>query len=101
MGLDRSAGANSMIAAISLAVAVLALFVSALTAWLTLFRRGKLRMTQPTVIYFGQDGGPGKDGKPGLKVYLRTLLYATAKRGCIIEGMYICLRRNETRQNFN
>ncbi len=90
-----------MIAAVSLAVSALALFIAALTAWLTLLRRGSLLMTQPTVIYFGHDGGPGRDGKPSLKVYLRTLLYATAKRGCIIEGMYICLRRGEGRQNFN
>ena len=35
------------------------------------------------------------------KVYLRTLLYSTAKRGYVIESLYISLHRNETKQNFN
>lgn len=56
-------------------------------------------MTQPTVIYFGPDGGWRQ--RPPSKVYLRTLLYATGKRGCIIEGMFIRLRRGETSQNFS
>lgn len=57
-------------------------------------------MTQPTVVYFGPDGSRSGDG-PHLKVFLRTLLYATAKRGCIVESMFIRLRRAETTQNFN
>ena len=86
---------------ISLTVSVLALAVSAITAWLTLFRRGTVRMTQPTVIYFGPDTPRpgGRDGNP--KIYLRTLLFATSKRGRIIESMHISLSRSETHQNFN
>jgi hypothetical protein len=82
----------------SLVVSVLALFVSGLTAWLTLLRRGTVLMTRPTVVYFGQDGG---SNKYGLKIYFRALLYATSRRGCIVEGMYVRLRRRETIQNFN
>jgi len=55
-------------------------------------------MTQPSVIYFGADSG---STSPGAKVYLRTLLFCTAKRGRVIETMYVALRRNETRQNFS
>src|ERR1700677_3724031 len=84
---------------ISLVLSVLSLALSILTAWLTLLRRGKLRMTRPTVIYFGPDGGPRKDAT--LKVFLRTLLYSTAKRGRVIESMYVRLRRAESTQNFN
>lgn len=80
----------------SLVMSVLALSLSAITAWLTLFRRGTVRMTQPTVIYFGLD----KDGPPP-KVFLRTLLFSTAKRGCVLESMYVRVTRGETRQNFN
>jgi hypothetical protein len=57
-------------------------------------------MTQPTVIFFGPDGGPKSDD-PHWKVYLRALLYATSKRGRIVESMYVRLRRGETSQNFN
>ncbi len=39
----------------SLTISVLALAVSSVTAWLTLFRRGTVKMTQPTVIFFGPD----------------------------------------------
>lgn len=79
----------------SLATAILALFISALTAWLTFFNRGVVKMTQPTTVYFG----PARDGP--LQVYLRTLLYATSKRGRIIESMFVRIRRGETAQNFN
>jgi hypothetical protein len=89
-----------MTSTISLAVSVLALAISGLTAWLTLMRKGTVLMTQPTVIYFGPDGGPNSEG-PRWKIYLRALLYATSKRGCIIESMYVRLRRGETSQNFN
>jgi hypothetical protein len=82
-------------------VSILALAVSALTAWLTLFRRGTVKMTQPTVIFFGPDV-PGSPAEPALpKVYLRTLLVATAKRGRVIQSMYVSLSRDETVQNFN
>ena len=86
---------------IALAVSILALSVSSITAWLTLFRRGTVEMTQPTVIFFGPDTPhPGQHiGKP--KIYLRTLLFATSKRGRIIESMHVSLKRSETQQNFN
>ena len=76
-----------------------ALATSAFTAWLTLFRRGKLQMTRPAVIFFGPDGPPSQG--QGLKVYLRTLLYSTSKRGHIVEGMFVTLRRGESVQTFN
>ena len=89
-----------MYATVSLVVAILALLISGLTAWLTLLKRATVKMTQPTVIYFGPDGDGARD-RSSLKVYLRTLLYATAKRGCIVESMFVRLRRGETAQNFN
>jgi hypothetical protein len=86
---------------ITLTISVLALALSATTAWLTLFRRGTVKMTQPTVIYFGADRLlQGEDNDPP-KVYLRALLFATSKRGRVIESMHISLTRNETQQNFN
>lgn len=82
-------------------ISVLALTVSGITAYLTLFRRGTIRMTRPTVVYFGPDGGSQESGRPPCKVFLRALLYATSKRGRIVEHMFVKLRRGETSQNFN
>lgn len=56
-------------------------------------------MTQPTTVFFGPDGAMFERGKN--KVYLRTLLYSTAKRGQVLESLFISLHRNETKQNFN
>ncbi|HEY4760656.1 MAG TPA: hypothetical protein VIH42_08760 [Thermoguttaceae bacterium] len=86
---------------ISIFISITALFISAVTAWFTLLRRGTIRMTQPTVIYFGPDGSSRDDSKPPLKVFLRTLLYATSKRGLIVERMFVRLRRGESSQTFN
>ena len=88
-------------AAASIAISVLALCVSAVTAWLTLFRRGTVKMTQPTVIFFGPDKPRSPDEPPLPKVFLRTLLFATSKRGRVVESMHVALSRNETQQNFN
>ena len=54
-------------------------------------------MTRPTQIYLGPDG-PNHQGAP--KVKLRTILFATAKRGRFIEGMHVSLFKNEMKQNF-
>ena len=56
-------------------------------------------MTQPTVVFFGPDGPKFDSGKN--KVYLRTLLYSTAKRGKVLESLHVSLQRNESKQNFN
>src|SRR6267154_2543605 len=86
---------------LSITISVLALSISAVTAWLTLFRRGTVKMTQPTVIFFGPDSPRSRDEPPSPKVYLRTLLFSTSKRGRVIESMHVALSRNETHQNFN
>jgi hypothetical protein len=82
-------------------ISISALAISLVTAWLTLFRRGTLRMTQPTVIYLGPDALRNQEVVAPPKVYIRTLLFSTAKRGRVVESMHVCVARNETRQNFN
>jgi hypothetical protein len=80
-----------------IAISVLALIVSGTTLWLSHLHRGKLMVTKPTVIFFGPDGGD-----TGIsKLFLRTLLYSTSKRGIVLENLYVRLRRGETQQNFN
>ena len=86
---------------ITLSLAVLALAISATTAWLTLFRRGTIKMTQPTVIFFGPDAPRTNEKGSSPKIFLRCLLFSTSKRGRVIESMHVTLSRNETRQNFN
>jgi hypothetical protein len=65
----------------------LALAVSITTAWLTLFRRGNLRMTRPALVGFLFDPPAGEP-----KVFFRTLLFATGKRGHIVESLYLSRR---------
>jgi hypothetical protein len=90
-----------MVDPFSLAISTLSLAISAATAWLTLFRRGTVKMTQPTVIFFGPDVPRSHGETPLPKIYLRTLLFATSKRGRVIESMHVALSRNEMHQNFN
>ena len=84
---------------LSFGVSCLALSISGITAWLTFFRKGTLVMTQPTVVFFGPDGSRFNSDKN--KIYLRTLLYSTAKRGHVLESLHVSLQRNESKQNFN
>lgn len=78
-------------------ISVLALILSGVTLWLSHLRRGVIKMTKPTVIFFGPDSG--ETGSP--KLFLRTLLYSTGSKGVVLEHMFARLERNETRQNFN
>ena len=94
MGSDSSGFPMNM-PITSLFLSIFAVCISALTLWLTYLRRGAIRMTQPAAIFFG----PNENGSP--KVYLRTLLYSTSRRGQLVEHMYVTLRRGETRQAFN
>jgi hypothetical protein len=82
-------------------ISLAALAVSVSTAWLTFFRSDQLRMTQPTVIFFEPDGGIERGKRRRLKVFLRTLLYSTARRGQVVESLHVNLHRGESRQNFS
>jgi hypothetical protein len=81
--------------------ALIGIVLGIVNAW-ALFRRGTVKMTQPTIIFFGPDASiRSKPCDDPPKVFLRTLLFSTAKRGRIVESMHVTLSRNETRQNFN
>jgi hypothetical protein len=98
--MSNTTGSNSEIfSVLALLISALALATSALTAWLTLLHRGTVKMTQPTVIFFGPDGPrSARDGLP--KVFLRTLLFSTSKRGRIVESMYVTLTCEDIVQDF-
>jgi hypothetical protein len=86
---------------IAIVISALALSVSAIVAWFTLFRKGTVKMTQPTIIYFGPDSPGHMETDRIPKVVVRALLIATSKRGRIIESIYVRLSRNGTKQVFN
>ena len=85
----------------STSISVVALVVSCVTAWLTFFKSGKVKMTQPTVIFFGLESPRSKEEVLLPKIFLRTLLFSTSRRGRVIECMHVALSRNEILQNFN
>jgi hypothetical protein len=82
---------------ISIPVSILSLAVSLGTFWLAFVNRGRLAMTKPTIVFFGYDMVP----KPTPKVVLRTLLYSTATRGQVIEGMFVKLRHSSGERVFS
>jgi hypothetical protein len=77
-----------------LLISIVSLLLSVTVCWLTLIRRGNLGMTQPMLIGFLHE-----DGQP--KIFFRAMLYATGKRGHIIEALYLKVRRGESQQTFN
>jgi hypothetical protein len=98
---NPNGGEMQMVQWMTSTVSALAFLMSVITVYLTLFRRGTVHMTRPTIVFFGPDGRSGSERHATKKVFLRTLLYATSKRGRIIENMFVKLRRDNLSQNFN
>ena len=88
---------NTIVINISIIISLIALTISALTFWLTRMKKGIVKMTRPTIIFFGPDGGGERENK----IFIRTLLYSTSERGQYIQNMFIRLQRRESIQNFN
>lgn len=82
---------------ISIPVSLLSLAVSLGTFWLVFVARGRLKMTKPTIVFFGFDTVP----KLTPKVFLRTLLFSTAARGHVIEGMHAKVRHSNDERVFS
>jgi hypothetical protein len=81
-------------AIIPVVISVVSLILSITVAWLTLFRRGTLGMTQPMLVGFLHEGGQAK-------IFYRTMLYAGGKRGHIIEALYLRVKRGNKTETFN
>jgi hypothetical protein len=79
---------------IPLLISVISLVLSGVVAWLTLLRRGTLGMTQPMLIGFLHEAEQPK-------IFFRAMLYATGKRGHIVEALYLTVRQGEKTQTFN
>jgi len=80
--------------AIPLLISAISLILSLTVMWLTLLRRGTLGMTQPMLVGFLHEGEQPK-------IFFRAMLYATGKRGHIVEALYLKVVRGESRQTFN
>jgi hypothetical protein len=82
----------------SAVISLMSFAISASTMYFAWLRRGRLRMTQPALVYFAFDAVP----KPHTaKIFLRTLLYSTAAKGKVIESMHAKLLRDGTVQMFS
>jgi hypothetical protein len=84
---------------ISPTVSILALCISLFTAWFTIFRRGTVRSTQPSFIAFRYDF-VGKS-QPQAKIFLRTLLFSTGKRGIVIENLFLRVKEGSRTEEFS
>lgn len=82
---------------VSILISLVSLIISLGTFWLAFVARGRLRMTKPTLVFFGFDRGP----EPTPKVFLRTLLYSTSSRGQVVEGMYAKVRIDKDERIFS
>lgn len=82
---------------LSFLISVFALCISAVTAWLTFFRKGTLKMTQPATLTFLPANPVNFDE---IQILIRTLFYSTAQRGQIVESLHLTVHRGESKQNF-
>lgn len=56
-------------------------------------------MTRPSFMSFSYDRSEGK--QPQAKIFLRSLLYSTGKRGHVVENMFLVVRRGLEKQTFD
>jgi len=84
---------------ISPIVSVVALAVSLFTLWFTVLRRGTVRSTHPSFIAFRYDFVGTK--VPLAKIFLRALLVSTAKRGQVVESLFLRVREGSRYAEFS
>jgi hypothetical protein len=80
-------------------VSAIALAISIYTLWFTILHRGTVRSTHPSFIAFRYDFVGTK--VPLAKIFLRTLLVSTAKRGQVIESLYLRVREGSRSAEFS
>lgn len=72
---------------ISITVSLIALCASLFTLWFTILRRGSVLITRPSLVAFTYELVGGKI--PQAKIFLRTLLFSTGKRGWVVESLFL------------
>jgi hypothetical protein len=78
----------------SIFISAVSLLLSITVAAFTLFRRGKLCMTQPTLVGFLHEGAEPK-------LFFRAMLYTTGMRGRIVEALYLRVQSGEMDRTFS
>jgi hypothetical protein len=87
------------ISAISPFISVVALSVSIFTLWFTALRRGTVRSTHPAFIAVRYDFVDKK--VPQAKIFLRTLLFSTGKRGRVVESLFLRVSQGSRQAEFS
>ncbi|WP_299618254.1 hypothetical protein [Pelagibius sp.] len=80
-------------------VSVLALLISLFTLWFSVVRRGRVCSTHPSFIAFRYDFVGKK--VPQAKIFLRSLLYSTGKRGHMIESLFLRVTEGTRQAEFS
>jgi hypothetical protein len=83
----------------AIATSVLALAVSIVTAWLTFFYRGSVRITAPSMVVLSYDARGSRDGFDP-KIMVRCLIFSTGERGRVIETLFARLRNDASDELF-
>ncbi len=84
---------------ISPIVSVIALSISLFTLWYSILRRGTIHSTNPLFVAILYDFA--KEKNPNAKIFLRTLLYSTSKRGQVIESLSLRVREGKRLTEFS
>lgn len=70
--------------AIPILLSVVSIGLSGATLWITQFRHGRLKMTQPTLLCLKREIPMNTP-----KIFLRTLLFTTGPQGRVVEAMFL------------
>ncbi|GAB4360692.1 MAG: hypothetical protein Kow00114_14610 [Kiloniellaceae bacterium] len=80
-------------------LSVLALLISLFTFWFSVIRRGQVRSTHPSFIAFRYDFVGKKH--PQAKIFFRSLLYSTGKRGHVVESLFLRVSEGSRKAEFS
>ena len=80
-------------------VSIVALAVSLFTLWFSVIRRGRVCSTHPSFVAFRYDFVGKK--VPQAKIFLRSLLYSTGKRGHVVESLFLRVAEGRRRAEFS
>ncbi|HTM98542.1 MAG TPA: hypothetical protein VL088_07365 [Pedobacter sp.] len=80
----------------ALIISIISLIISSLTFWLTKIKKGKLKMTRPSIICL-----LGQNGRDEGKVFIRTLLYSDSEQGQYVQNMFIRISKHGESQDFD
>jgi hypothetical protein len=83
----------------SATVSAVALVLSLFTLWFSVLRRGKVCSTHPAFIAVRYDF-VGKQF-PQAKIFLRSMLYSTGKRGRVIESLFLRVSEGQRSAEFS